>query len=62
MYQPATPSRSCPACGSGEYTFRSRKKIAGVPGKGEREAAETRYRCKACEHEWKVRVAVKDAG
>jgi hypothetical protein len=46
--------KSCPKCGSGEYTFRGRKKIAPAPGHGEAEAVETKYRCKACAHEWKV--------
>jgi transposase-like protein len=45
-------SRTCPACGNGDYQFRSRKKVA-QEGK---EAVETRYRCKACNHEWKVKV------
>jgi transposase-like protein len=46
-------SRTCPACGSGDYEFRSRKKVA-EEGK---EVVETKYRCKGCGHEWKVRVA-----
>jgi DNA-directed RNA polymerase subunit M/transcription elongation factor TFIIS len=46
--------RTCPKCGSGDYAFRSRKKL---PPEGEQpEAVETKYRCKACAHEWKVRV------
>ena len=55
MDQPAT-SRTCPACGSGAYTFRSRKKI--VAEKGESEAVETKYRCKTCGKEWRVRTSV----
>jgi transposase-like protein len=48
-------AKTCPQCGSGDYTFRSRKKIEQAEG---REAAvETKYRCEACGHEWKVRVA-----
>jgi DNA-directed RNA polymerase subunit M/transcription elongation factor TFIIS len=54
MQEPAT--KSCPKCGSGEYTFRGRKKIAAEPGQGEAEAVETKYRCKACAHEWKVQT------
>ena len=54
-----SPNKTCPACGSGEYTFRSRKKVAAVPEKGEPAATETKYRCKACEHEWEVLVAVE---
>jgi transposase-like protein len=53
MQQESMPTRTCPACGSGEYQFRSRKKVAG---QGKPEAVETKYRCKACNHEWKVRV------
>jgi hypothetical protein len=37
-------TRSCPKCGSGEYPFRSRKKIVSEPGQGEGEAVETKYR------------------
>jgi DNA-directed RNA polymerase subunit M/transcription elongation factor TFIIS len=51
------PARTCPACGSTEYVFRSRKKIPA--GDGQPEAMETKYRCKSCEHEWKVRVPVQ---
>ena len=53
MEPTATPHRTCPACRSGEYQFRSRKKVAED---GKPEAVETKYRCKACNHEWKVRV------
>jgi transposase-like protein len=49
------PAKTCPQCGSGDYTFRSRKKIE--PAEGREAAVETKYRCKACGHEWKVRVA-----
>ena len=54
MKEIATASRTCPACGSSDYTFRSRKKI--VAENGEVEAVETKYRCKACGHEWWARV------
>jgi DNA-directed RNA polymerase subunit M/transcription elongation factor TFIIS len=47
------PTRICPACGSTDYQFRSRKKIPAE--NGQPEAMETKYRCKACGHEWKVR-------
>ena len=40
-----TTGRTCPACGSGDYQFRSRKKVT-EEGKGE--AVETKYHCKAC--------------
>jgi transposase-like protein len=45
--------RICPACASQDYRFQSRKKVA-EEGKGE--AVETKYRCKTCGHEWRVRV------
>ncbi len=47
------PRRTCPACGSGDYQFRSRRLVTE---EGKPEAVETKYRCKACNHEWKVRV------
>jgi hypothetical protein len=58
MNQNVTPRKTCPACGSGDYAFRSRKKITPEPGQEGPEHIETKYRCKACEHEWKVKVAV----
>jgi DNA-directed RNA polymerase subunit M/transcription elongation factor TFIIS len=48
--------RRCPKCGSEDYAFRSRKKIEADSEKGEPAAMETKYRCKACAHEWRVRV------
>jgi DNA-directed RNA polymerase subunit M/transcription elongation factor TFIIS len=48
-----TPRR-CPRCGSGEYLFRSRKKVVTEDGKAE--VVETKYRCKPCGHEWRVQV------
>lgn len=51
-------AKTCPQCGSGDYAFRSRKKVADESGT---EAVETKYRCKACGHEWKVKVAGKGA-
>ncbi len=48
--------KSCPECGSHDYAFSGRKKIPADPKKGEAEAMETKYRCKKCEHEWKLRV------
>jgi transposase-like protein len=47
-------AKTCPKCGSDDYTFRSRKKIE--PAEGQPAAVETKYRCKACGHEWKVKV------
>jgi hypothetical protein len=50
------PTKTCPKCGGGNYTFRSRKKIPANADQGESEAVETKYRCATCQHEWKVRV------
>ena len=48
-----TPTgRVCPKCGSSDYQFRSRKKVSE---EGSPEAVETKYRCKACTHEWRER-------
>jgi transposase-like protein len=47
-------TRNCPACGSTEYVFRGRKKVAAEHGQPP--AVETKYRCKACGKEWKVRA------
>lgn len=46
--------RKCPACGSRDYVFRGRKKIASQPGRAE--DIETRFRCKPCAHVWKERA------
>jgi DNA-directed RNA polymerase subunit M/transcription elongation factor TFIIS len=51
--EPTSPGRTCPKCGSTDYLFRGRKKVT-EPGKPE--AVETKYRCKGCGHEWKVRI------
>jgi hypothetical protein len=48
------PAKACPKCGSGDYAFRGRKRIEAAAG--QEAAVETKYRCKACNHEWKVRV------
>jgi DNA-directed RNA polymerase subunit M/transcription elongation factor TFIIS len=50
--------KKCPQCGSGDYMFRSRKTIVADPAKSEPEATETKYRCKSCGHEWRVRMAI----
>jgi DNA-directed RNA polymerase subunit M/transcription elongation factor TFIIS len=62
MDEDKTANRNCPACGSTDYTFRSRKKIAPEPGREEGETTETKYRCKACSHEWRVRTPAKGVG
>jgi transposase-like protein len=51
------PAKTCPKCGSGDYRFRSRKKIETA--EGQEAAIETKYRCKACSHEWRVRTPAK---
>ena len=50
--------KTYPKCGSGEYAFRSRKRITDELG--EPVAVETKYKCKKCGHEWKVRVQMND--
>jgi DNA-directed RNA polymerase subunit M/transcription elongation factor TFIIS len=60
MDQLVNPARCCPKCGSTEYTFRGRKTITAEAGQPA--TAETKYACKACGKEWKVRVPVKEAG
>ncbi len=59
MDQSLRANRNCPECGSQEYSFRSRKKIE--PAEGRAAAVETKYRCKSCGNEWKVRTAVEQA-
>jgi hypothetical protein len=52
-----THFRACPKCGTADYTFRRRKTI---PAKeSEPEAVETKYRCRACQREWRIRVVRK---
>jgi DNA-directed RNA polymerase subunit M/transcription elongation factor TFIIS len=53
MDKPGT-TRTCPECASKEYVFRGRKKIAAEVDQAA--AVETKYMCKSCGHEWKVRV------
>jgi transposase-like protein len=54
MGQQKPSSRTCPGCGSTNYTFRSRKQIEAT---AEQEAMlETKYRCKGCGKEWKETV------
>jgi hypothetical protein len=48
-------SRACPKCGSGNYLFRGRKHIPADLEKAQQAAIETKYCCKACSHEWRVK-------
>jgi hypothetical protein len=54
-------NRTCPACGSAAYPFRGRKKITPEPGQEGEQAVETKYRCKGCGQEWRVRTPAKGA-
>lgn len=54
--QAASATRTCPQCGSGDYAFRGRKKVATTLAVEGGEAVETWYRCKSCDHDWRVRV------
>lgn len=55
MEQQNPRNRVCPACGSANYAFRSRKQIETTTA--EQEAMlETKYRCKECGEEWKETV------
>jgi hypothetical protein len=56
MDQSVTAMRSCLACGSTEYLFRSRKEIVPELGQSEGKLIETKYRCKECGHEWRVHM------
>jgi hypothetical protein len=50
-----TIAKGCPVCGSADYVFRGRKKIA--PKLGEEGSVETKHCCRACGHAWKIRAA-----
>lgn len=49
--------RTCPECQCPKYFFRSRRTV-DLPEGGK--ATETKYRCRDCEYEWKVRVPVEE--
>ena len=57
MEQQTPAGRTCPKCDSEDYQFRHRKQVEADAEKGEPAAVETKYRCRACGHEWRVRVA-----
>ncbi len=54
MAEDKQPARACPACGSGDYRFRSRRQIEAADG--QEAMLETKYRCQPCGHEWKEKV------
>ncbi len=49
--------RSCPFCGSGDYTCRSRRQVVKEPS--EPDEVETKYRCRVCSEEWRVKTVGK---
>jgi hypothetical protein len=54
MNQPKAASCNCPACGSENHEFRSRKKVDREDDHGA--GVGTKYRCKVRGHEWRVRL------
>lgn len=52
--EPPITTRTCPECGGRDYVFRGRKKVKPQPGEKE-PVLETKYHCRACGCEWKVR-------
>jgi hypothetical protein len=58
MVQPFVPSKKCPQCGKSEYQFRGRKKIAADQATSQPEQWDTKFRCRACNHEWRVKEPV----
>jgi hypothetical protein len=56
MEQQTPPGLKCPACGSKDYRFRSRRQIEADPTAGEGPHLETKYPCRICEKEWKEKV------
>jgi DNA-directed RNA polymerase subunit RPC12/RpoP len=57
MEQKATGPKKCPECGSDQYMFRGRRKIPVDAEEGQAVTVETKYLCKTCGHQWKMRVA-----
>ena len=45
----------CPDCGSADYVFRGRRKVAPEPGE-QGQLVETKRACRACGYQWKVRA------
>jgi hypothetical protein len=48
--------RSCSASGSGDYRFWSRRQIVRKPGKEGPDQIETKFRCKSCGEDGRVRT------
>jgi len=48
MTPPNRPKRCCKKCQSTSYLFRARKTVEEADGK----FVETKYRCRACAHQW----------
>lgn len=46
--------RTCPECGGNVYVLRGRKQVGPEPGEME-PMLETKYHCRGCVCEWKVR-------
>ncbi len=57
MTTPGRPDRSCPKCEHTSYLFRARKTVEGAEGR----FVETKYRCRACAHQWWDRVPAPPA-
>lgn len=47
------PDRCCPKCQSQGYMFRARRNVEEPEGK----FVETKYRCRACNHDWWERIS-----
>lgn len=53
-----TFTRTCPKCENKDYVFRARKTVEPEPGK---QAVETKYLCRGCNHTWKEQQPVPKA-
>jgi transposase-like protein len=58
MSEKFVPTRNCPQCGSQDYLFRSRKKLADEVEAKDSGWWETKFRCKSCEEVWCVRESL----
>jgi len=56
MDQLVNPARCCPKCGSKDYVFRGRKKIAADPVNETPATVETKFHCRGCGNEWRERT------